>query len=135
MQMIDKLGDGDYDVISDDVWFRLVQVVTNDPSLHAPAAKLALGRLLGGAKAAAEKNKENNGMNGYDNVLGDTNGSSTADGGGADVVDFFGQASATQRQQQAPQSQGVRVRDTPPHDMLLKSAGYMLGEFGYLITN
>ncbi|CAL6382461.1 unnamed protein product [Bathycoccus prasinos] len=135
MQMIDKLGDGDYDVISDDVWFRLVQVVTNDPSLHAPAAKLALGRLLGGAKAAAEKNKENNGMNGYDNVLGDTNGSSTADGGGADVVDFFCQASATQRQQQAPQSQGVRVRDTPPHDMLLKSAGYMLGEFGYLITN
>ena len=135
MQMIDKLGDGDYDVISDDVWFRLVQVVTNDPSLHAPAAKLALGRLLGGAKAAAEKNKENNGMNGYDNVLGDTNGSSTADGGGADVVDFFGQASATQRQQQAPQSQGVRVRETPPHDMLLKSAGYMLGEFGYLITN
>ena len=135
MQLIDKLGDGDYDVISDDVWFRLVQVVTNDPSLHAPAAKLALGRLLGGAKAAAEKNKENNGMNGYDNVLGDTTGSSTADGGGADVVDFFGQASATQRQQQAPQSQGVRVRETPPHDMLLKSAGYMLGEFGYLITN
>ena len=128
MQLIDKLGDCDYEVVSDDVWFRLVQVVTNDPSLHAAAAKLALGKLLGGAKAAAENNKEN-GVNGLGNVLANIN--DAADGG--NEVDFFGQPSSTTQHQQT-QSQRVR-HETPPHDMLLKSAGYILGEFGYLIAN
>ena len=132
MQLIDKLGDCDYDVISDDVWFRLVQVITNDPSLHAQAAKLALGKLLGGAKAANERNKENvHDISGFNNVLGSSG--AITNGGSADVVDFFGEASAPQRQQ-VPQSNGTR-RETPPHDMLLKSAGYLLGEFGYLIAN
>ena len=84
MQLIDKLGDSEYEVISDDVWYRLVQVVTNDANLHVPAAKLALGRLFNATKVA---NKINGKL------------------------------------------------EVPPHDMLLKSAGYLLGEFGYLLTN